>query len=84
MKQAGFFDLDDRLKRLSDIGDQLEAYRSAIDFEMFRADLETAVSYSDGSKGGRPAYDVVMMFKILIIQAQNNLRIISATIVLNF
>ena len=31
------------------------------------------MAYSDGSKGGRPAYDPVVMFKILIIQAQNNL-----------
>lgn len=26
MAQSGFFDFDERLKRLSDIGDQLEAY----------------------------------------------------------
>ena len=25
-RQAGFFDVDDRLKRLSDLGDQLEAF----------------------------------------------------------
>jgi len=73
MKQAGFFDLDERLRRLSDIGDQLDAYSAAIDFEMFRSDLEVSIDYSDGSKGGRPPYDVVMMFKILVIQAQNNL-----------
>ena len=35
--QLGFFDIDDRLKRrLSDLGDQLEAFRSAVDFELFR------------------------------------------------
>ena len=44
-----------------------------MDFELFRADLETALAYSDGTKGGRPSYDAVMMFKILVIQAQNNL-----------
>jgi transposase, IS5 family len=32
----GFFDIDDRLKRLSDLGDQLETFRSAVDFELFR------------------------------------------------
>ena len=63
----------ERLGCLSDIGDQLEVYSSAVDFEMFRLELAAAVNYSDGSKGGRPPYDVVMMFKILIIQAQNNL-----------
>ena len=29
-----FFDFDDRLKRLSDFGDQLEAFRAAVDFEL--------------------------------------------------
>jgi hypothetical protein len=28
--QWGFFDVDDRLKRLSDLGDQLEAFRAAL------------------------------------------------------
>ena len=28
-RQAGFFDVDDRLKRLSDLGDQLEAFEAA-------------------------------------------------------
>jgi len=57
----------------SDLGDQLEAYSETVDFEIFRADLNTALAYSDGTKGGRPPYDAVLMFKILIIQAQNNL-----------
>jgi len=71
--QGGFFDVDDRLQRLSELGDQLEAYGTTVDFELFRADLERALAYSDGAKGGRPPYDPVMMFKILVIQAQNNL-----------
>ena len=69
----GFFDLDDRLRRLSDIGDQLEAFSRVVDFEMFRPELEAALNYSDGAKGGRPPFDPVMMFKILVIQAQNGL-----------
>jgi transposase, IS5 family len=71
--QAGFFDVDERLQRLSDLGDQLEAYAATVDFEIFRAPLEAALAYADGVKAGRPAYDAVMMFKILLIQAQNNL-----------
>jgi hypothetical protein len=70
--QAGFFDIDERLKRLSDLGDQLEAFAGAVDFEIFRADLVKALSYSDGSQGGRPPFDPVMMFKVLVIQAANN------------
>jgi hypothetical protein len=71
--QSGFFDVDDRLKRLSDLGDQLEAFGAAVDFEIFRADLVAALAYSDGAQGGRPPFDSVMMFKILVIQAANNL-----------
>jgi transposase, IS5 family len=71
--QLGFFDVDDRLKRLSDLGDQLEAFASAVDFEAFRADLVAALAYSDGAQGGRPPFDPVLMFKILVIQAANNL-----------
>jgi len=69
----GFFDVDDRLKRLSDLGDQLEAFRTAVDFEIFRADLVAALEYTSGPQGGRPPFDPVMMFKILVIQAANNL-----------
>ncbi|HSM30419.1 MAG TPA: IS5 family transposase [Woeseiaceae bacterium] len=69
----GFFDVDDRLKRLSDLGDQLEAFRMAVDFEIFRADLVSALEYTNGPQGGRPPFDPVMMFKILVIQAANNL-----------
>ena len=71
--QRGLFDVDDRLKRLSDLGDQLEAFRAAVDFELFRAELTAALAYSDGSEGGRPPFDPVMMFKIFVIQATNNL-----------
>jgi transposase, IS5 family len=73
--QLGFFGVDDRLKRLSDLGDRLEAFRAAVDFELFRAELNVALGYSDGSEGGRPPFDPVMMFKILVIviQATNNL-----------
>jgi IS5 family transposase len=71
--QAGWFDVDDRLKRLSDLGDQLEAFAAAVDFEVFRPELETALAYSDGSRGGRPPFDPVLMFKVLVIQTVNTL-----------
>jgi IS5 family transposase len=64
MAQPGFFDIDERLARLSGLGDQLEAFSRAVDFELFRPELEVALSYSDGSKGGRPPFDPVMMFNV--------------------
>lgn len=72
-KAPGLFDFDDRLKRLSDLGDQLEAFGRAVDFEMFRPALVSALDYSTGERGGRPPFDPVMMFKVLVIQAANNL-----------
>ena len=69
----GLFDVDERLQRLSDLGDQLLGFAGAVDFEIFRADLEKALGYSDGAQGGRPPFDPVLMFKILVIQAANNL-----------
>ncbi|MFT5472365.1 MAG: IS5 family transposase [Kiritimatiellia bacterium] len=72
MKQAGLFGLSDHLKRLSANGDPLEELGRIVDFEAFRPILENALGYSDGTKGGRPPYDPVAMFKILILAAQNN------------
>src|SRR3712207_9498072 len=71
--QAGFFDLDERLKDLSAKGDTLERLNGLVDFEMFRPDLAQAVPRSDGSKGGRPAFDHAFMFKVLILQTSHSL-----------
>jgi transposase, IS5 family len=71
--QAGFFDVDERLKQLSAKGDSLERLAQVIDFELFRADLERAVPRSDRVKGGRPPFDHVLMFKTLILQTSHNL-----------
>ncbi|GBR00837.1 IS5 family transposase [Acetobacter oeni] len=73
MKQPGFFDVEELLARLSGLGDQLEAFSRTVNFEVFRHDLEKALAYADGSKGGRPPFDPVLMFKILVIQTLNNL-----------
>lgn len=71
--QPGFFAIDVRMQRLSGLGDHLEAFSAAVDFEMFRSDLVAALGYSDGAQGGRPPFDPVMMFKVLVIQAMDNL-----------
>ena len=71
--QSGFFDVDERLKELSAKGDDLERLNAIVHFEAFRPDLARAVPRSDGSKGGRPPFDHVFMFKILILQASHSL-----------
>lgn len=71
--QPGFFDMSDRLRELSAKGDDLERIAALVDFQQFRRELEQAVPRSDGSKGGRPAFDHVLMFKILLLQAMHGL-----------
>mgnify|MGYP003365271588 CR=1 FL=1 len=73
MKQLGFFDVEERLARLSGLGDQLEAFSRTVDFEIFRSNLDKTLAYADGSKGGRPPFDPVLIFQILVIQTLNNL-----------
>lgn len=69
----GFFDVDVRLEELSAKGDDLERLKGIVDFEIFRADLERAAPRADRSKGGRPPYDHVLMFKVLILQSSHSL-----------
>ena len=71
--QLGFFDLSGRLRELSAKGDDLERVAALVDFTQFRPELERAVPRSDGSKGGRPAFDRVLMFKVLLLQAMHGL-----------
>lgn len=72
MTQPGFFDMSNRYESLSKFGDPLERIAAAVDFEVFRDELESGLCLcllSDRIKGGRPPYDSVLMFKILILQS---------------
>ncbi len=69
----GFFDVDERLAEPSAKGDDLERLSMVVDFELFRPSLEAAVPRGDRSKGGRPPFDHVFMFKVLILQAMHSL-----------
>jgi IS5 family transposase len=72
-RDYGFFDQDIRLSKLSKLGDPLEKLNKGVDFEMFRFFLEKQLSSPSQGKGGRPPYDYVVMFKILILQRYYNL-----------
>ena len=67
--QPGFFDTDARLRALSAAGDPLERLGAVVDFELFRPDLEAALVRADRSRGGRPPYDAVLMFRVLVLQS---------------
>lgn len=72
MRQSSMFDEAMKLNKLTMLKDPLEVLNKHIDFEMFRPVLEKAIGRDKAKKAGRPAYDEVMMFKILILQRINN------------
>ena len=67
--QVGFWDIDERYVRLSEAGDPLEKLNSVVPWDVFRKPLAKALKRSDGARGGRPPFDAVMMFKVLVLQA---------------
>ena len=81
--QSGFWDIDERYARLSKAGDPLEKLDAVVPWDVFRKPLAKALKRSDGAKGGRPAYDPILMFKILVLQALYNLSDDQAEYVIN-
>jgi len=73
MFQNGLFDTEIRLAELSDAGDPLERLNQVVDWELFREDLSVIRHIERKSKAGRKPYDVVLMFKILILGTLHNL-----------
>lgn len=71
--QPGFFDEAEKLEKLSKLGDPLVDLKKYIDFEIFRPMLEEATAKERKSAAGRPGYDVVFKFKILILQRLYNI-----------
>ena len=75
MKQTGFFEIEDCYARLDAAGDPLAKLDSVVDWsglEMLMRGITFDVD-SNGGKGGRPPLSGLMMAKILILQACNNL-----------
>ena len=65
----GLFDEEFTVQKLSKIGNPLEKISQVIDFEMFRNTLEDELlNKKKKNNAGAKPYDVVMMFKILILQ----------------
>ena len=65
----GLFDEEFIVERLSEIGNPLDKISTVINFEFFRPTLEAKLlnTQKKNNAGAKP-YDVVMMFKIMVLQ----------------
>ncbi len=73
MKQMNLLAEDNRLARLSEMGDPLEKVSGVVDWEIFRPKLEEALYHEPKGPGGRPPLDRVMMFKTTMLQQWYNI-----------
>lgn len=64
---------DNRLEKISKLGDHLEKLNASIDWGIFAKPLKDVLQTESKGRGGRPPYDYVLMFKILILQRIYNL-----------
>lgn len=71
--QLSFFDLAARYEALSHNGDPLEALATHGPRTEFRPALERVLRLSKRKQGGRPPFDAVLMFNVLVLQALYNL-----------
>ncbi len=69
MKQLGLFDWKERYTRIDKNGDPLVELNKVIPWEDFRSVLSHIFMKARKSNAGAKPYDVVLMFKILILQS---------------
>ena len=72
-RQPGFFDMAERTTKLTQMGDPLVGLDSQINWEAFRADLSRVHEKERKSNAGAKPIDVVLMFKVLVLQQLHNL-----------
>jgi transposase len=72
--KVGFFDKETTSSKLSKMGNPLEKLHKMIDFDMFRSALENdMLNHSKKNKAGCKPFDVVLMFKIILLKRFYNL-----------
>lgn len=71
--QTGLLDWQIRFKQLDNGGDPLPRIQTMIDWQLFRPLLEVVREKERKSSAGRKPFDVVLMFKVLILQSLYNL-----------
>jgi len=69
----GLFAYEEQLQKINAHQPPLNKLNKVIDWEIFRKPIEEALYKEPKAPGGRPPYDRLMMFKILILQKYYNL-----------
>ena len=70
---VGLFDLEYHEKKIKEYQPPLAKLDLVISWELFRKPIELALYKEPKGLGGRPSFDKIMMFKILILQKYYNL-----------
>ena len=73
--QLRFCSVEERLGKLPAQGDPLETLAATVDFEMFRPVLARALGEVPRWKGGRPGFDPVLGFRMLVLQSLHGLSL---------
>lgn len=73
MMQTGLLDWQIRFEQLDNGGDPLIKLEKVVDWKLFRSVLEPVREKERKSSAGRKPFDVVLMFKVLILQSLYNL-----------
>jgi IS5 family transposase len=73
MMQTGLLDWQIRFDQLDIGGDPLPKLKNLVDWERFRAELEAVRDKERKSNAGRKPFDVILMFKVLVLQSLYNL-----------
>lgn len=73
MRQPGFWDLEERQSKLNQKKDLLVRLNEIIPWETFRPLLEQIHDKPRKSKAGRKPIDVIVMFKLLVLQQLYNI-----------
>lgn len=70
MNPVSLFSLNEHLETVED--DMVEKLGEIVNFEIFRGRIEGSLGYGYKPQGGRPPFDGVLMFKVLILQSMHN------------
>jgi IS5 family transposase len=70
---AGLFDTEYHERKIKKYQPPLSKLNKVINWELFRDTIEDALYVAPKGAGGRPSFDKIMMFKILVLQKYYNL-----------